>query len=54
MGHQLKRLAGDAVNTWFTMPKSQALRWYGAVLLNAPTILRERKFYSADHHMHGR
>jgi FkbM family methyltransferase len=53
MGHQLKRLAGDAVNTWFTMPKSQALRWYGAVLINAPTILRERKFYSADHHMRG-
>jgi FkbM family methyltransferase len=53
MGHQLKRLADDAVSTWFTMPKSQALRWYGAVLLNAPTILRERKFYSADHHMRG-
>jgi FkbM family methyltransferase len=53
MGHQLKRLADDAVNTWFTMPKSQALRWYGAVLLNAPTILRKRKFYSADRHMRG-
>jgi FkbM family methyltransferase len=53
MGHPLKRLASDAVNTWFTMPKSQALRWYGAVLRNAPTILRERKFYSADHHMRG-
>ena len=53
MGHQLKRFAGDAVNTWFTMPKSQALRWYGAVLRHAPTILRERKFYSADREMRG-
>jgi FkbM family methyltransferase len=35
------------------MPKSQALRWYGAVLRHAPTILRERKLYSADHDMHG-
>ena len=35
------------------MPKSQALRWYGAVLRHAPTILRERKFYSADHDMRG-
>jgi len=35
------------------MPKSQALRWYSAVLRHAPTILRERKFYSADHKMQG-
>jgi FkbM family methyltransferase len=35
------------------MPKSQALRWYGAVLRNAPTIARERKFYSADSEMRG-
>jgi len=35
------------------MPKSQALRWYGAVLRHAPTILRERKFYSADREMDG-
>lgn len=53
MAHQLKRLADDAINTWRTMPKSQALRWYGAVLRNAPTILRERKFYSADRDMRG-
>jgi FkbM family methyltransferase len=53
MAHQLKRLAGDAINTWHTMPKSQALRWYGAVLRHAPTILRERKFYSADRDMRG-
>jgi hypothetical protein len=53
MAHQLKRLAGDAINTWQVMPKSQALRWYGAVLRHAPTILRERKFYSADRDMRG-
>lgn len=35
------------------MPKAQALRWYGAVLRHAPTILRERKFYSADDDMRG-
>jgi FkbM family methyltransferase len=35
------------------MPKSQALRWYGAVLKHAPTVIRERKFYSADHKMSG-
>jgi FkbM family methyltransferase len=35
------------------MPKPQALRWYGAVLKNAPTILRERRFYSADLDMRG-
>jgi len=35
------------------MPKSQALRWYGAVLRHAPTIARERKFYSADRDMQG-
>jgi FkbM family methyltransferase len=35
------------------MPKSQALRWYGAVLRHAPTILQERKFYSADRDMSG-
>lgn len=29
------------------------MRWYGAVLRHAPTILRERKFYSADNDMHG-
>jgi FkbM family methyltransferase len=53
MAHQLRRLAGDAINTWHAMPKSQALRWYGAVLRHAPTILRERKFYSADRDMRG-
>ena len=35
------------------MPKPQALRWYAAVLRHAPTLLRERKFYSADRDMHG-
>ena len=49
----LKRLTDDIVNTWSTMPKSQALRWYGAVLTHFPTILRERKFYSADTAMKG-
>jgi FkbM family methyltransferase len=53
MGPQLKRLADDVVQTWSAMPKSQALRWYGAVLRHAPTILRERKFYSADRDMRG-
>jgi FkbM family methyltransferase len=53
MAHQLRRFADDAILTWRTMPKSQALRWYGAVLRHAPTILRERKFYSADHEMNG-
>jgi FkbM family methyltransferase len=53
VAHQLKRLADDAINTWSVMPKSQAMRWYGAVLRHAPTILRERRFYSADRDMHG-
>ena len=53
MTHQLKRFADDVIHTWHAMPKSQALRWYGAVLRNAPTILRERKFYSADRDMRG-
>lgn len=53
MAQQLRRLADDVIQTWHTMPKSQALRWYGAVLQNAPTVLRERKFYSADHAMRG-
>lgn len=35
------------------MPKRQAMRWYVAVLRNAPTVLRERKLYSADREMHG-
>lgn len=35
------------------MPKSQALKWYGAVVRRSPTILRERKFYAADLEMHG-
>jgi len=53
MAQQLRRLADDVIQTWLAMPKSQALRWYGAVLQNAPTVLRERKFYSADHAMRG-
>jgi FkbM family methyltransferase len=53
MAQQLRRLADDIIHTWQTMPKSQALRWYGAVLQNAPTVLREGKLYSADYAMHG-
>jgi FkbM family methyltransferase len=53
MAHQLKRLSDDVINTWHAMPKSQALRWYRAVLRHTPAILRERKLYSADHDMHG-
>jgi FkbM family methyltransferase len=53
MAHPLKRLFDDAAGTWSAMPKSQALRWYASVLRNAPTILRERKFYSADRAMQG-
>jgi hypothetical protein len=53
MAHQFKRLTDDAIQTWHVMPKSQALRWYGAVLRHAPTIVRKRKFYSADHDMRG-
>ena len=43
----LKRLADDAINTWRAMPKSQAMRWYGAILRHAPTILREGQLSSA-------
>ncbi len=53
MAHQLKRLAHDVLATWTAMPKRQALRWYAAVLRNMPTILLERRFYSADHEMRG-
>jgi len=53
MAHQLKRLTDDMIDTWSAMPKSQALDWYGSVLRHAPTVLRERKFYSADHDMRG-
>jgi FkbM family methyltransferase len=53
MASSLKRLLDDATRTWRAMPRSQALRWYGAVLRHAPTILRERKFYSADREMQG-
>jgi FkbM family methyltransferase len=53
MANQLRRLADDAIHTWSAMRKSQALRWYGSVLRHAPTILRERKFYSADSDMRG-
>lgn len=35
------------------MPKRQAMRWYAAVLRNAPAVLRERKLYAADREMHG-
>lgn len=53
MGQQHRRFADDVIQTWHAMPKSQALRWYGSVLRNTPTILRERNFYSADHCMNG-
>jgi FkbM family methyltransferase len=53
MTHQFKRLTDDVLQTWSAMPKSQALRWYGSVLQHAPTILRERKLYSADRKMRG-
>ncbi|MGH9596218.1 MAG: FkbM family methyltransferase [Edaphobacter sp.] len=53
MARQLKRFADDVLDSWSAMPKSQALRWYSYVLQHAPTILRERKLYSADHNMRG-
>jgi FkbM family methyltransferase len=53
MAQQLRRFTDDVLQTWHAMPKSQALRWYGSVLKHSPTILRERKFYSADHNMRG-
>lgn len=53
MALRFKRFVDDLTQSWRAMPKSQALRWYGAVLRRAPTVLRERKFYSADHEMHG-
>lgn len=53
MALRLKRFVDDLTQSWGAMPKSQALRWYGAVLRRIPTILREKKFYSADHEMHG-
>jgi FkbM family methyltransferase len=53
MAIRLKRFVDDLTQSWGAMPKSQALKWYGAVLRRAPTILRERKLYSADHDMHG-
>jgi FkbM family methyltransferase len=54
MASSLKRLFDDAAQTWRAMPRSQALRWYGAVLRHAPTVVRERKFYSADREMRGK
>jgi FkbM family methyltransferase len=53
MASSLKRLWDDATHTWNAMPKRQAMRWYAAVLRNAPAVLRERKLYSADREMHG-
>lgn len=53
MALRLKRFVDDVTQSWGAMPKRQALRWYGAVLRRTPTILRERKFYSADHDMRG-
>ena len=53
MANSLKRLTDDVVNSWSVMPRSQALRWYASILTHLPTILRERKFYSADREMSG-
>ena len=53
MALRLKRFVDDLTQTWGAMPRSQALRWYAAIVRRAPTVLRERKFYSADHDMHG-
>jgi FkbM family methyltransferase len=54
MTHSIRRFCDDFSGTWRAMPKLQALRWYAAVLRHAPTVLRERKFYSADREMHGK
>jgi FkbM family methyltransferase len=54
MATSLRRLWDDATHTWRAMPKPQALRWYGALLRHAPTVVRERKFYSADREMRGK
>jgi hypothetical protein len=54
MAHSLRRFLNDATHSWRAMPKRQALRWYAAVLRHAPTVLRERKFYSADREMRGK
>jgi SAM-dependent methyltransferase len=53
MAHPLKRLLDDVTGTWRVMPKSQALRWYAAMVRHAPQVVRERKFYSADAEMRG-
>jgi FkbM family methyltransferase len=53
MALRLKRLVDDIAYSWTSMPKSQALKWYGAILRHAPTVWRERKFYSADRDMDG-
>jgi SAM-dependent methyltransferase len=53
VAHPLRRLADDAISTWRAMPKSQAMRWYGALLRHAPTILREGRLSSADRDMQG-
>lgn len=53
MASSLERLLDDVTHSWRAMPKRQALRWYGAVLRNAPQVVRERKLYSADREMRG-
>jgi hypothetical protein len=53
MGLRLKRLVDDITYSWSSMPKSQALRWYGSILRHAPTVWKEKKFYSADADMDG-
>ena len=53
MALRLKRFVDDITQSWSSMPKSQALKWYGAVVRRSPAILRERKFYAADQEMQG-
>jgi FkbM family methyltransferase len=53
MALRLKRFVDDITYSWSSMPKSQALRWYGSILRHAPTVLRTRKFYAADRDMNG-
>jgi FkbM family methyltransferase len=53
MALRLKRLMDDITYSWTSMPKSQALRWYGSILRHAPTVWKQKKFYSADRDMVG-
>jgi FkbM family methyltransferase len=50
---QISVFWGDVRGIYSACPLSQALKWYSAVLLNFPTILRTRKLYTADRAMTG-